>query len=68
VVAFFECEVYFSPQIPKEISHRLRRRLDYRPTYQFAVRIENGNGDAQLVDIQSYVVLSHRASPFQWKT
>jgi len=34
VVSFFESEMYFSPQVPKEISHRLRRRLDYRATYQ----------------------------------
>ena len=46
VVSFFESQMYFPAQIPKEIPHRLRRRLDYRATYQFAVRIEDGNGNA----------------------
>src|SRR6185436_12516288 len=46
VVSFFESEMYFPAQVPKEISHRFRRRLDYRATYQFAVSIENGNRDA----------------------
>src|SRR5688572_9098107 len=46
VVTFFESEMNFSPQVPEKISHRLRTRLDHRPSYQFAVRIEHRNGDA----------------------
>src|SRR5215204_1215815 len=61
VVAFFESEMNFTAQVPEEISHRLGRGLDHRPSYEFAMRIQDGNGDGYLVDIQSDVVLSHRA-------
>ena len=46
VVTLFESEMYFSPQVPEEISHCFRRRLDHRACYKFAVRIENGNRDS----------------------
>jgi len=41
LVAFFESEMNFTAQIPEEISDRLRRGLDHRASYEFAVRIED---------------------------
>src|SRR5688572_11332788 len=61
VVAFFESEMNFTAQVVEEISDRFGRGLDHRARYEFAVRIEDGNGNGYLVDIQSDVVLSHRA-------
>jgi hypothetical protein len=45
VVAFFEPQMNFTAQVSEEISDRLGRGLDHRASYEFAVRIEDGNGD-----------------------